>query len=274
MTIFQSILLGIVQGLTEFLPISSSAHLVLLPYFLGWEIPISQAFIFDVLVQVATLLGVVAYFWSDLTMIASAVVKSLWRRQPLADPQSRLGWFILLACLPAGVIGLAVKDLVEKTFDSPLATAFFLFGTACLMVVAEIQGKRIRDFEQIKWFDALWIGFFQALAIFPGLSRSGATISGGMLRNLDRPSAARFSFLLSVPILLAAGAVVLPDLIKLPDLGSVLPAFIPGFIAAAVVGYLSIRWLLGYLARRSLYIFAIYCTGLALTTLVVFFVRG
>ena len=274
MTIFQSILLGIAQGLTEFLPISSSAHLVLIPYLLNWDIPISQAFIFDVLVQVATLIGVVAYFWRDLTTIISAVLKGLWQRQPFSNPSARLGWFILLACLPAGVIGLALKDLVEQAFDSPLATAFFLFGTAILLVMAEIWGKRLRNFEQITWLDALWIGFFQVLAIFPGLSRSGATISGGMLRHLDRPPAARFSFLLLVPIMLAAGAVASLDLIQTPNLGSLLPVFIPGFIASAVVGYLAIRWLLGYLARSSLYIFSIYCTVLALITLLVYFLRG
>jgi len=274
MTILQSILLGIVQGLTEFLPISSSAHLVLLPYLLNWEIPISQAFIFDVLVQVTTLLGVVAYFWRDLITITRAVLKGLWRKQPLSDPSARLGWLILLACLPAGVIGLALKDVVEQAFDSPLATAFFLFGTAILMVMAELWGKRSRNFEQIDWLDALWIGFFQVLAIFPGLSRSGATISGGMLRHLDRSPAARFSFLLSVPIMLAAGVVASIDLIQTPNLRSLLPVFIPGFIASAVVGYLSIRWLLGYLARHPLYIFSIYCTVLALITLLVYSIRG
>ena len=274
MTIFQSILLGIIQGLTEFLPISSSAHLVLFPYLLNWDIPISQAFIFDVLVQVATLVGVVAYFWRDLTAIISGVLKGLWRRRPLGDPYARLGWLLLLACLPAGVLGLAIKDVVEKTFDSPLATAFFLFGTAILMVIAERWGKRSRSFEQINWLDALWIGLFQMLALFPGLSRSGATISGGMLRHLERPPAARFSFLLSVPIMLAAGVVALIDLIQAPNLDILLPVFIPGFIASAVVGYLAIRWLLGYLARRSLYIFSIYCTVLAIITLVVYSVRG
>jgi len=274
MTILQSILLGIVQGLTEFLPISSSAHLVLIPFFLNWEIPISQAFVFDVLVQVATLLGVVAYFWQDLVSITRAVLIGLWRRQPLSDPSARLGWLIVLACVPTGVIGLALKDVVEQAFDSPLATAFFLFGTAILMVMAELWGKRLRNLTQINWLDALWIGFFQVLAIFPGLSRSGATISGGMLRQIDRSPAARFSFLLSVPIMLAAGAVASIDLIQAPDLGSLLPVFIPGFIAAVVVGYLSIRWLLGYLARRPLYIFSIYCTVLAVITLLVVYFRG
>jgi undecaprenyl-diphosphatase len=273
MTLLQSIILGIVQGLTEFLPVSSSAHLVLVPYLLNWNIPEEQAFVFDVLVQVATLAAVIAYFWTDLIGIGRAWLAGLRQRKPFDDPNSRLGWLILLATLPAGVLGVAIKDLIEQAFASPVATACFLLVTAGLLVVAERAGKRTRPLAALTWLDALWIGFGQAVAVFPGISRSGATISTGMLRDLERPASARFAFLISIPIMLAAGLYAGLDLLQIPDFTSLLPVFIPGFIAAAVVGYLSIRWLLGYLVRGTLYGFVVYCIALALLVLGVTIVR-
>jgi undecaprenyl-diphosphatase len=260
MTIFQSIILGIVQGLTEFLPISSSGHLVIVPHLFGWQIPAGDAFVFDVLVQVATLLAVFTYFWKDIIAILQAFFSGIINRQPFADPLAREGWFIILATIPAGVIGLALKSSVEAAFTSLTATAIFLFVTAVLLLIAERTGKRVRDVKNLSWKDAIWIGFFQALAIFPGVSRSGATITGGMTRDLERPASARISFLMSIPIMLAAGLAASVDMLKVPDIFSQIPAFIPGFITAAVVGYLAIRWLLGYLTRHPLYVFSIYCT--------------
>ena len=271
MSILQSILLGIIQGLTEFLPVSSSAHLVLVPYLLGWQIPAQEAFIFDVLVQVATLAGVIAYFWKDLLAIVSAFLRGLAQRKPFAEQQSRLGWYLILATIPAGLFGLTIKDLVEKAFASPLAAAGFLLVTAVLLLGAERFGKRQRSMEEMTWLDALWMGIAQALAIFPGVSRSGATITGGMLRDLKRPDAARFSFLMSIPIMLAAGLLAVKDLLEIPDFASLLPVYIPGFIAAAVTGYLAIRWLLGFLTHRPLYVFSIYCTLLALVVFIFHF---
>lgn len=273
MTLLQAIILGVVQGLTEFLPISSSAHLVLVPYVLNWNIPEEPAFIFDVLVQVATLVAVIAYFWKDLVAILRAWLRGLAQRQPFADAASRLGWYTLLATLPAGIIGLALKDLVEQAFASPVAVAFFLLLTAGLLVTAEQAGRRSRSLGALNWKDALWVGLGQALAIFPGVSRSGATIFAGMARDLERPAAARFAFLISIPIMLAAGLVAGLDLLQMDGFAELLPVFIPGFIASAITGYLSIRWLLGYLTRHSLYGFAIYCVAIALLTLGVNAVR-
>lgn len=267
MTLLQAIVLGIVQGLTEFLPISSSAHLVLVPYLLNWSIPEEPAFIFDVLVQVATLVAVIVYFWKDLVVILRAWLQGLAQRRPFTDAASRMGWYILLATLPAGLIGLALKDLVEQAFASPVAVAGFLLLTAALLVIAERAGKRNRAMGALNWVDALWIGFGQALAIFPGISRSAATISAGMTRDLERPAAARFAFLISIPIMLAAGLAAGLDLLQVDGFATLLPVFIPGFIASALTGYLSIRWLLSYLTRHSLYGFAIYCTAIALLTL-------
>ncbi len=273
MTLFQSIVLGIVQGLTEFLPVSSSAHLVIVPYLLNWKIPAEQAFIFDVLVQVATLAGVIAYFWRDLVEIIQAVLRGLVERKPFGTPAARLGWLIILATLPAGVIGLFLQDAVESAFGSPRVTGLFLFATAGLLVIAERVGRRNRNLESLDWKDALWIGFFQAIAIFPGISRSGATITGGTTRNIARPAAARFAFLMSIPIMLAAGALASVDLLQTPNLASQLPVFIPGFLASAITGYLAIRWLLRFLIHHTLYDFAIYCVGAGLVTVIISYTR-
>ena len=274
MTFIQAIILGIVQGATEFLPISSSGHLVIVPFIFGWDIPNGEAFIFDVLVQVSTLVAVFAYFWTDIRSIAGALVTGIRLHQPFDAPLARLGWMLVLSMLPVLIFGLVLKSAVENAFESPLAAACFLLVTAGLLVIAERFGKRRRSMEKLTWIDALVIGFFQVVALFPGVSRSGATISGGMLRNLQRPPAARFAFLMSTPVMMAAGFLAILDLISLPNSLSLLPTYIPGFIAAAVVGYLVIRWLLGYLARHSLYIFASYCAILSLITFVLIWFRA
>jgi undecaprenyl-diphosphatase len=273
MTIFQSIILGIVQGITEFLPISSSAHLVVVPYLFNWEIPAHDEFIFDVLVQLGTLVAVFAYFWSDILQITRAFIRGIYFKQPFSDSQAVFGWYILLATIPALVIGLLFNNYVGRTFDSPLITAIFLLGTSALLVIAERIGSRERTLKNINWKDALWIGSFQALALFPGISRSGATISGGMMRNLDRPPAARFSFIMSIPVMLAAGGLTIIELIQTPNYMSQFPSLITGFITSAIVGYLAIKWLLGFLTKRPLYVFAIYCTALSIVTILVILIR-
>ncbi len=259
MTLLQSIILGIIQGATEFLPISSSGHLVLTPHLLGWEIPARDKFVFDVLLQVATLAAVVTYFWDDLYKIAVAFLRGLWQKQPFSDRNARMGWLLGLATVPAGAAYLLFADTFERAFSSPLATSLLLFGTATLLLIGERIGKQERDFTNINWIDAIIVGVFQILAIFPGISRSGATITGGMTRNLDRQSAARFSFLISFPVMLAAGLIGVIELIQLPNTASRIAVFLPGFITAAFVGYISIRWLLRFLTQWPLYVFAIYC---------------
>jgi undecaprenyl-diphosphatase len=273
MTFLQSLLLGLIQGLTEFLPISSSAHLVLVPYLLGWNIPEAQIFPFDVLVQLGTLAAVILYFWKDLWAILGAWVSGVLARKPFADPQARLGWYLILATIPAAILALLVKKQVEAAFQSPQVTALFLFVTAALLLLAERLGRRTRPFDSLTWKDALWIGAFQAVSIFPGISRSGSTMAGGMTRHLDRRAAGRVSFLMAVPVMLAAGAVSIPDLLAVPDLGQFLPVMATGFLTAAVVGYLSISWLLSFITKHSFKVFAIYCAvlgGLVLLLSLVF----
>lgn len=274
MSLLQAILLGIIQGITEFLPISSSAHLVLVPFLLGWKLPAEQAFTFDVLVQDGTLLAVIIYYWKDLMSIAVSFVRSLLRGKPFSEPDARLGWYLILATVPAGLFGLLIKKQVEAAFASPAATGIFLFVTAGMLFLGETIGKRCRSLDSINWLDALIIGVFQAFSIFPGVSRSGATLTGGMQRNFDRPSAARFAFLMSIPVMVAAGLLETLDLLKSPELGSFLPVVALGTLVAAVVGYFAIRWLISYLMRHSLKVFAYYCIALGIVTLVVTYVRA
>ena len=268
MTLIQAFILGIIQGLTEFLPISSSAHLVIVPALFHWNIPEQQAFIFDVLVQLGTLLAVIIYFWRDLLSIVQELFKGLKEKKPFAYPQALLGWYIVLATIPAGILGLLTKNQVEQAFSSTLMTGIFLLATAALLTAGEYFGKRTRSLEQMTWLDALIIGAFQAFSIFPGISRSGSTITGAMLKSYDRPSAARFSFLMSIPILLAAGVLALKDLSQVSNFASQIPTLLIGFVTAALVGYFAIRWLIGYVAHRSFYIFAIYCVVVGSLTII------
>jgi undecaprenyl-diphosphatase len=269
MDLLQALLLGLVQGLTEFLPISSSAHLVLVPWLLGWQFDPKAKFVFDVLVQNGTLVAVIIYFWKDLVYLARAVIGGLQQRRPLATPDARLGWFVALATVPAVVLGFFFKDFFERVFASPLAVATLLLLTAALLAFSERYGRRLRDLTTLTWLDALIIGLMQALAILPGVSRSGATMAGGLARGLDRPAAARFSFLMSVPVMLGAGLVALNDLLEIPNFTDYVLPVSAGFLAAAVVGYLSIGWLLAFLRRRSFYGFAVYCVAASVVCLAV-----
>lgn len=272
MTLMQGFLLGVVQGVTEFLPISSSAHLVLVPAALGWNFAPDFAFAFDVLVQMGTLVAVIVFYAGTLAQMAAAAWTGVRQRRPFADPLARLAWLILLATLPAVLTGVLLHDLVAAAFASPTAVSFFLLITAALLAGAERFARPHRSLDGLRWLDALTIGAAQALALFPGISRSGSTISAGLFRGLPRPESARLSFLMSVPVMLGAALVGLKDLaVTSPDLASLAPLAV-GFVTSAVVGYLSIRWLLAYISSHRLTVFAAYClvvgsAGLALSWL-------
>ena len=267
MTLIQALILGIVQRLTEFLPVSSSAHLVLIPHLLGWNLTEAFIFPFDVLVQLGTLVAVVLYFREDLFEITASIFRGIRNRRPFEEAAARAGWLAILATIPAGLFGLIIKNKVEAAFNSPIATSVFLLVTAGLLIAAEYLGKRTRDIESLNWIDALWIGAFQALAVFPGISRSGSTITGAMTRDFKRNPAGQFSFILSIPIFLAAGALGIKDLIALPQLSTYLPSMLVGFAAAGLVGYFAIRWLLDYISSHSILPFAGYCIMLAVGSL-------
>ena len=251
----QAIILGLLQGATEFIPVSSSGHLVLVPWLLGWAEP---GLAFDAVVHWGTLLAIGGYFWRDIALLASAWLQG-WHARSWTEPHARLAWLILLGTLPAVVLGLLLEGWFEALFSAPPAVAGFLLATGLLLIVSERLGRRERGEEQLQWLDALFIGLGQAVAIAPGISRSGATIGVGLLRGMRREAAARFSFLLAIPVVLGAGLVEVAQLVASgPAEGEWLTLAL-GFITAAASGYLSIRFLLRYLRRRSLYLFALYC---------------
>jgi undecaprenyl-diphosphatase len=264
MTIFQSFLLGIIQGLTEFIPVSSTAHLLIAQRFLG--IPGDDASIaFSVLVQLGTVLSLIIYFRQDFLTLIKAFFA-----QPFSTQENKLAWYIIIATIPALLAGYLLKDAVETLLKTQLLEAAIrLFSAAILLTLAEWLTKKNRKLNSMSWLDALIVGIFQIIAIFPGASRSGTTISAGMFRGFDRPSAARFAFLMSVPVMLAAGAYESLDLLKMPNLGQFLPLLAVGFVTAALVGWLAIKWLLNYLGKNSLYVFAIYCAVVGVILLIV-----
>jgi len=262
---FHAFILGIIQGLTEFIPVSSTAHLLITQKLLN--IPADDAmFSFLVIVQLGTLVSLFAFYWKDLL----AIVKATLDFQH-STPERNLGIYIIVATIPALLAGYLLKDAVESLFEQPLLQASIrLFSAAILLTLAELLTRKDRNLNSMTWLDALIIGLFQIIAVFPGASRSGSTISGGMFRGFDRPSAARFAFLMSVPVILAAGGYEMLDVLKMPNLGEFLPLLAVGFVTAAIVGWFAIKWLIDYLSKRSLYVFAIYC---AVVGAIVFFLK-
>jgi undecaprenyl-diphosphatase len=259
MSLFEAFVIALVQGVTEFLPISSSAHLVLVPWWLGWEAP---GLAFDTVLHLGTLLAVLIYFWRDWWELAL----SLGPRRTAASPsQRRLLMALVIGTIPAAVAGYGFEDFFAAMFERPVGVAMGLILTGVLLLLAERRRHGGLALDQIGWFDALVIGLAQAVAIFPGISRSGITIAAGLGRGLERPAAARFSFLLSAPIIFGAG---LFQLRALSAEGLDAVSIIFGIIVAAVAGMLSIRYLLRYLQRRTLYVFTGYVWLLALVTLV------
>jgi undecaprenyl-diphosphatase len=274
MSLFQSFILGIVQGLTEFIPVSSTAHLILIPWLVGWALDPNARFVFDVLVQLGTLTAVIVYFWQDVWHITRDVVSGTMKGKPFGTVEARLGWLMAVATVPAVIVGLLFKNFFESLHSSPVIVAAIMIGTAGFLLVSEQFGRRTRALESLNWLDAILIGVAQSFALLPGVSRSAATISGGLFRDLDRPAAARFSFLMSIPALIGASVVAVKDLVALPHFTTYLPPIALGFLAAAVVGFVSIRWLLNYLAGHPLNVFAWYRIGAGMLCVIVYFLRG
>lgn len=269
MNLFQAFLLGIVQGLTEFIPVSSTAHLLIFSNLLGLPAD-EKTFSFSVIIQLGTVIAMLAFFWKDIWQITTAFLLGIKNKKPFEDFYARLGWLVIIASIPALIAGFLLKDVVQTMFHEPFTQAGVrLLITAALLTLVEYFDNRRRALETATWLDALTVGLFQVLAIFPGASRSGSTIAGGMVRGFDRPSAARFAFLMSAPILLAAGAYESLQVFSMAGVADFLPLLITGFITAAVVGWLSIKWLIDFLSKRSLYIFAVYCAVIGTILLIV-----
>ena len=259
MTLLQSLVLGIIQGLTEFIPVSSTAHLLIGQALLG--IPSgNKIFSFNVIIQLGTVLAMLLFFWKDLWDILQAFFQGILHKKPFETHNSLVGWLVLVATIPALVVGFLLKDAMDQLFSNPIfVAAVRLLMSAVLLGVVEYVGRHNRRLESASWMDALVIGLFQILAIFPGASRSGSSIAGGILRGFDRPSAARMAFLMSAPILTAAGAYETMKVIQMPGTTEFLPYLAVGFITAGVVGWFALKWLMGFLRDHSIYLFAGYC---------------
>lgn len=278
MDIIIAFILGFLQGLTEFIPISSSAHLVLVPWLFGWP---SFGLLFDTMLHWGTLLAVLIYFRRDWVVMikgfsASLTLRGPWNARPggrLAAPESRLAWGLIIGTIPAAVLAYLFKDFFESLFATPRAVAAFLLVTAAILYASERLGRRARGLASLHLPDALVVGLAQAAAVAPGISRSGATIAAGLARGLTREAAARFSFLLSLPIIFGAGLLQVVDVATTTEVAPPPGVILAGFAAAAVTGYLCIRFLLNYLRRGSLTVFAIYCAVAGSAALLLTFVR-
>jgi undecaprenyl-diphosphatase len=259
--LIEAIFLGIVQGLTEFLPVSSSGHLLLGQYFLGLD---QQRFglSFDVAMHLGTLVAVVAFFWRDLVRMAFAFLRS-FRHRDFADPDQRLAYLVLASTVPAALIGYFLEDFFETVVRSPWVVVFNLVLVGVLFIVGEAVGRRTRQASKLTFNEAVFIGLAQAAALVPGVSRSGATITLGLFLGLRREEAARFSFLMSVPIIAGAGALQLREIVS-EGMGAYdTLLFAVGFISSAVVGYLAIRFFIHFVVDHSLRAFAYYRFALA-----------
>ncbi|HBL26076.1 MAG TPA: undecaprenyl-diphosphatase [Acidobacteria bacterium] len=271
MTPLQALVLSVVQGVTEFLPISSSGHLILVPYFLKWP---DQGLAFDIATHVGTLAAILAYFRWDVRDLVIGFVTGQPRSADGDYRPRHLAWMIVLATLPAGLAGLLFKDWVETQARSALLVAGTTLVYGLLLGLADRVGKHAKAVGEIGWQAALLIGTAQALAIVPGTSRSGVTITAALLLGLTRPAAARFSFLLGIPVFTLAAAKQALDLVEtgLPR-AEMLPMAI-GLVGSAVVGYAVIAWLLRWLRSHSLNVFMIYRVILAAVILLTVFLRG
>jgi undecaprenyl-diphosphatase len=265
MNIFQAIIFGAVQGLTEFLPISSTAHLILLPWFLGWPDP---GLAFDVALHLGTLVALLVYFRSDwIALITSALGVVRGRTQA---PDARMAMLIVGATIPGAAAGALFEHKVEDALRSPQLIAVMLIAMALVLVIAEIIGSRKKSLDDISWRDAVAVGIAQAFAIVPGVSRSGSTITAGLFLEMKRDAAARFSFYLSAPIIAGAVGKKTFDILK-GGLGlDQLTPFIVGIVSSGIVGYLAIAFLMRYLQTHNTFLFVFYRVALGIVVLLAF----
>ncbi len=262
LTVFEAIILGLVQGLTEFIPVSSSGHLVGMREIFGWSD--TGGLTFDVALHMGTLAALVIYYWRDWVSIISQFFGKVFKKIPYpneTDDMPASGRHlipILVACIPAAIVGLLFKDLIEENLRDWYWVAAALVVVGLLMLLAEKVGAKRRGLREMNYFDYIFIGCAQALALYPGVSRSGITITAGLFRGVSRSAAARFSFLLSMPIVFAAGLFQLKDMAEAGFYTFVPMQFAIGFSVSAVVGYAAIRFLIRYLEKHSLGVFVVY----------------
>jgi undecaprenyl-diphosphatase len=257
MPLLQAIVLGILQGLTEFLPVSSSAHLIVVPWILGWD---DGGLTFDVALHVGTLAAVILFFFRDWVQIITQALGFGTGSDPALSKNRGLLWLLIVGTIPGGIAGLLFEKQADAALRNPLIIATAAIVVGLIMWLADSSGRKQKDISHVSMLDSITVGVAQAFAIIPGVSRSGSTIAAGLFRGLDRSTAARFSFLLSTPIIAGAAAKKFWDLFKH---GGGLPhdmqmAFLAGIIASAITGCLAIAFFLNYLRRGSLAVFVWY----------------
>jgi undecaprenyl-diphosphatase len=253
MTWYEAIILGIVQGLTEFLPVSSSGHLRIVPALFGWEDPGAA---FTAVTQLGTMAAVVIYFAKDIWRILNTWTRSLFNPALRANIDARMGWYVILGTLPIVVLGLVFQNQIETVARDLRLISGTLIVLGIVLLIADQRGQNTKKIENLNFFDAMMFGFAQALALIPGVSRSGATISAGLFMGYDRASAARYSFLLSIPAVVASGLFQLRDIGSGdgPSLAFTLLATLLAFIS----GYASIAWLMRFVSTQSYFPFVVY----------------
>ncbi len=257
--IFQAIVLGIVQGLTEFLPVSSTGHLLLLPQLFGWKDPFIDSLLFSVMLHVGTLVALLVYFWRDWFRLIPAGLAAIRDRSLAGDPDRKLAWLIVITIIPGGILGALGNDFFETNVRQPGLVAILFVVGAGIIWIADRWGSQRRQMQDLGFGGAFGIGLAQAVALLPGISRSGISISAGLFAGLDRESATRFSFLMSAPII--AGAALWEGRKLFTGDAGVRPEaslLVAGIAAAFVAGMLAISFLLGYVRRHSLTIFVVY----------------
>lgn len=268
MSFIQPIILGMVQGLGEYLPISSSGHLIVTSWLLKWQ---DQGLAFDVALHWGTLVAVVIYFRKDIWQLVKSFLSSLIpsRRDFTSDPHQRMAWLLILGTIPAAIAGKLFEKQIATVLRSPLTVVVTLSVGAVIIFVVDRLGLKNRHIHELRWKDALIIGLAQAVSIIPGVSRSGSTMIAGLGLGLKREQTARFSFLLSAPIILGAGLLELPAIFAEPNMTAVLI----GFVSAAVFGLIAIHFLMRYISNRTFDLFAWYRLGLAALILIVYLWR-
>ena len=267
MDLWQAITLGIVQGLGEFLPISSSAHLVIFPWLFNFTTP---GLSFDVALHFGTLISLLVYFYRDWIQLIRGFFTSLCKKPKSYNTHEKLIWFIILGSIPAAIVGLTVEEYAETVFRNPMIVAINMALFGILLYVADRFGRKTHQMEDITLWDAILVGLAQCFALVPGTSRSGVTITAGMARKMNRTTAARFSFLLSTPVVAGAAVLKLPDFFAL----GIDVAGVVGIVVSGVVGYLAIKYMLYFLRNYSFGVYVIYRLLFAAMVFIGIYIKG
>ncbi|HEY1168010.1 MAG TPA: undecaprenyl-diphosphatase UppP [Candidatus Limnocylindrales bacterium] len=270
----QALVMGLTQGLTEFLPISSSGHLILVPWLFGWTVPVRDDFInslaFTVMLHMGTLLALLVYFWREWLKLIPAGLAAIRDRSLAGDPDRKMAWLIVVATIPAVLVGPILTDTIESWVREPARVAFMLCVGAAILWLADRWGSRQREMDSLTFGGALGIGVAQVLALVPGISRSGISISAGLFQGLNREAAARFSFLMATPVVAGAGVWEARKLLtNEAGVNPEVELIVVGFVAAAISGLLAIRFMLEFLRRRPLTVFVVYRVAAAILVFVV-----